>query len=308
MGAGARAGAGVSLRAAGRTREGDGEKEPDGRVDAERPRRRTLTFASPSSMPVALRSACHSLYAFVASRRARSSGTWHVSFCPSWRRSVAILILIFCAFVRVAAPAVAAAASAAPSASADSTTDASAAPGNTARSFARHARADSTCFRSGSAEGTETPSVTYSPYNTAVGAGRRRRRRRWMGGRRSVRISAAGATHSPSRRGSRARNTRAAREQPTFQLRERRTLATRGGDLFDASFRPRARAGADALDDGDERRTEGLRRLPVAFLVGRRGRREGHAGDVPTCRVQSSKMLGGASQTVSKIRVKCNGK
>ena len=27
-----------------------------------------------------------------------------------------------------------------------------------------------------------------------------------------------------------------------------------------------------------------------------------------SCRVQSSKMLGGASQTVSKIRVRCNGK
>jgi hypothetical protein len=27
-----------------------------------------------------------------------------------------------------------------------------------------------------------------------------------------------------------------------------------------------------------------------------------------TCRVQSSKMLGGASQTVSKTRVECNGK
>ena len=44
---------------------------------------RTLTFASPSSMPVALSAACHSLYAFIASRSARSSGTWHISFCPS---------------------------------------------------------------------------------------------------------------------------------------------------------------------------------------------------------------------------------
>lgn len=84
---------------------------------------------------------------------------------------MATFMLIFFALVdAAAAAAVAAAASAAPAVSEDSAT-AAAAPANATRSLARQARADSTCLRSDSAEGTETPSFTYSSYSTAGGVG-----------------------------------------------------------------------------------------------------------------------------------------
>jgi hypothetical protein len=66
-----------------------------------------------------------------------------------------------------------------------------------------------------------------------------------------------------------------------------------------------------------ERAHRGVRRdevaldlLPLEVRHRRRGfrrRREERAAPIPAREVISSKMLGGASQTVSKIRVTCNG-